>query len=346
MELTGFAELPADTFAGGPPSGQYDENGNLLPEPRFEGQPVQGFSGVQFADQDSYWFLSDNGFGAKLNSQDYLLRLYRVDSNFRGAGGDGSVDVIDFIQFSDPDNKAPFPIKNEDTSARLLTGFDFDIESFVIAADGTFWVGEEFGPFLLHFDATGKLLEAPIPTPNNGTNPSQGFVRSPQNPDILDQPEKANLARSSGYEGLAISPDKTKLYALLEGTVAGDPEDALRIYEFDLASKQFTGIKGLYRKESPDHPIGDFTVINENEYLVIERDNFSGDAAEFKKIFKIDLSQQDANGYVAKEEVVDLLNISDPQDLNRDSSINFRFPFITIEDVLVIDKDTNSCRQR
>lgn len=341
MELRGFAELPADTFAGRPPSGQYDENGNLLPEPRFEAQPVQGFSGVQFADQDSYWFLSDNGFGTKLNSQDYLLRLYRVDSNFRGEdGGDGSVNVIDFIQFSDPDNKAPFSIKNEDTSDRLLTGFDFDVESFVIAADGTFWVGEEFGPFLLHFDATGKLLEAPIPTPNNGTNPSEDFVRSPQNPAILDQPEQANLARSNGYEGLAINPDKTKLYALLEGTVAGDPEDALRIYEFDLASKQFTGIKGLYRKESPDHPIGDFTVINENEYLVIERDNFSGDAAEFKKIFKIDLSKQDANGYVTKEEVVDLLNISDPQDLNRDSSTNFRFPFITIEDVLVIDKDT------
>lgn len=342
MELIGFAELPAETFAGGPPSGQYDENGNLLAEPRFEGQPVQGFSGVQFADKDSYRFLSDNGFGAKLNSQDYLLRLYRVDPNFRGEENEnGSVDILNFIQFSDPDRKLPFAIKNEDTSDRLLTGFDFDVESFVIAADRTFWVGEEFGPYLLHFDATGKLLEAPIPTPNfGGTNPGEDFVRSPQNPDILDEPEKANLARSNGYEGLAINPDKTKLYALLEGTVAGDPEDALRIYEFDLATNQFTGIKGLYRKENPDNPIGDFTVINENEYLVIERDNLSGDAAEFKKIFKIDVSQQDTNGYVAKEEVVDLLNISDPNDLNGDSSTNFRFPFITIEDVLVIDKDT------
>jgi len=34
----------------------------------------------------------------------------------------------------------------------LLTGFDLDVESFVIAKDGTFWVGEEFGPYLLHFD--------------------------------------------------------------------------------------------------------------------------------------------------------------------------------------------------
>lgn len=343
MELRGFAEFPADTFAGGPPSGQYDDNGNLRPEPLYKGQPVQGFSGVQFADQNEFWFLSDNGFGAKLNSQDYLLRLYRVDPNFKGEENEnGSVDIVNFIQFSDPDKKVPFPIKNEDTNARLLTGFDFDVESFVTAADGTFWVGEEFGPYLLHFDATGKLLEAPIPTPDFGAgkNPVEDFVRSPDNPDVLAGQETDNLGRSRGYEGLAISPDKTKLYALLEGTVAGDPEDALRIYEVDLASKQFTGIKGLYRKENPDHPIGDFTVINENEFLVIERDNLSGDAAEFKKIFKIDLSQQDGNGYVAKEEVVDLLNIRDPDDLNADSSTNFRFPFVTIEDVLVIDKDT------
>lgn len=338
MELTGFAKLPADTFAGGPASGQYNEDGSLMPEPRFEAQPVQGFSGVQFADQNSYWFLSDNGFGTKLNSQDYLLRLHRVDPKFRGEeGGDGSVNVINFVQFSDPDRKVPFAIKNEDTSDRLLTGFDFDLESFVIASDSTFWVGEEFGPYLLHFDATGKLLEAPIPTPSFGAD---NFVRSPDNPDVLTGEKTANLQRSRGYEGLAISPDKTKLYPLLEGTVTGDPEDALRIYEFDLVSKHFTGIKGLYRKENPDNAIGDFTVINENEFLVIERDNLSGDAAQFKKIFKIDLSQQDANGYVAKKEVGDLLNISDPLDLNGDSSTKFRFPFVTIEDVLVVDKNT------
>jgi glycerophosphoryl diester phosphodiesterase len=73
----------------------------------------------------------------------------------------------------------------------------------VIASDRTFWVGEEFGPYLLHFDATGKLLEAPIPTPSFGAD---NFVRSPDNPDVLTGEETANLQRSRGYEGLAISP--------------------------------------------------------------------------------------------------------------------------------------------
>jgi len=48
------------------------------------------------------------------------------------------------------------------------------------ASDGTLWFGDEFGPFLLHTDATGKLLEAPIALPDF-SNPGKQ-VRSPQNP--------------------------------------------------------------------------------------------------------------------------------------------------------------------
>lgn len=168
VTLKGFASLPADTFAEGPPSGSAitgNTNGRNVP---FAKQPVEGFSGVQFADDNSFWFLSDNGYGQKSNSADFLLRLYRLDPSFRGAEaqGDGSVKVLDFLQLSDPDKKVPFQIVNENTKERLLTGADFDVESFTIAQDGTIWIGDEFGPYLLHFDATGKLLDAPIPTPN------------------------------------------------------------------------------------------------------------------------------------------------------------------------------------
>ncbi|WP_242039637.1 glycerophosphodiester phosphodiesterase family protein [Anabaena sphaerica] len=166
--MIGFSSLPADSFAEGPESGNgISGNGRTGP---FPGQPIQGFSGVQFADDKSFYFLSDNGYGAKNNSADYLLRIHRVDPNFQGTeNGDGTVNTLGFIQLSDPDNKIPFSIVNEGTTARLLTGADFDIESFVIAKDGSIWIGEEFGPYLLHFDATGKLLDAPIPTPNTIT---------------------------------------------------------------------------------------------------------------------------------------------------------------------------------
>lgn len=56
------------------------------------------------------------------------------------------------------------------------------------APDGTFWFGDEFGPFLLHTDAAGRLLQAPIPTPG---------MSSPQNPTLASG-ETAHLASSGG----------------------------------------------------------------------------------------------------------------------------------------------------
>jgi len=348
-ELIGYAELPADTFAPGPDSGQFEGNGNKLAAPRFAGQPIQGFSAIQFGTQaGSYWVMPDNGFGAKYNSPDYLLRLYQIapaPKTLEGGTGEVAIDAR-FIQLRDPEQKIPFMIVNEFTRDRLLTGFDFDIESFVVAADGTLWIGDEFGPFLLHFDATGKLLEAPYATPNffEGLDPTTDFVRSPQNPaNLAGAPQPgaasvANLANSKGFEGMAISPDKATAYPLLEGTVISDTAGLLRIHEFDLVNQQFVGIAGYYQLEDPKNAIGDFTVINEDEFLVIERDGASGADAKLKKIFKINLAEQAANGVVAKEEVADLLNIADPNQLASDGV--FTFPFVTIEDVIVLDATT------
>ncbi|QEI43442.1 3-phytase [Dolichospermum sp. UHCC 0315A] len=170
VTLKGFASLPADTFAAGPSAGAAvtnPTNGRTTP---FPGQPVQGFSGVQFAPNGAgsvFWFLADNGFGAKNNSADFLLRLYQVDPNFAGTeNANGSVAVQNFIQLSDPNKLIPFDIVNKNTAKRELTGADFDVESFVIDAKGDIWVGDEFGTYLLHFNSNGVLLDAPFATPN------------------------------------------------------------------------------------------------------------------------------------------------------------------------------------
>jgi hypothetical protein len=346
-ELIGYAVLPADTFSEGPPSGQFNGNGSRSPQPRFPSQPVQGFSGVQFGPAcGSYYVLSDNGFGSKYNSIDYLLRIYTITPEPKTAeGGRGKIQVDEYIQLSDPAGLLPFFIVNEFTDDRLLTGFDLDVESFVLDPAGGLWIGDEFGPYLLHFDADGRLLDAPFPTPLLRAEEGS-LVMSPQNPRMLaGSPNpggeiNANLPTSRGYEGMAISPDGLTLYPMLEGTVVGDPEGALRIYEFDLQSKQFvTDTLRFYQLEDPTHAVGDLAVINENEFLVIERDANSGDEAQFKKIFKIDLSAVDEAGVVAKEEVADLLNIADPNNL-AGLGETFRFPFVTIEDVLVLDANT------
>ncbi len=60
----------------------------------------------------------------------------------------------------------------------------------------------------------------------------------------------------------------------------------------------------------------------------------------FKKIFLGDIGGVANGGTVTKTEVVDLMNIADPNDLNGDGNTKFTFPFVTIESVLPLDKRT------
>ncbi|WP_228254791.1 esterase-like activity of phytase family protein [Aquirhabdus parva] len=180
--LTGFASLAAATSAEGPISGQFLGgtlfNGEKAP---FAQQPVQGFSGAIKNPDGTYTVLADNGYGTLQNSADFLLRLYIIQTNLRTAtGGSGSLNVLRHIRLRDPNKRIPFAIVNHFTSDRLLTGADFDPESIQRAPDGTFWIGDEFGPFLLHFSADGILLDAPFALPDP-THEGE-ILRSPQNP--------------------------------------------------------------------------------------------------------------------------------------------------------------------
>jgi hypothetical protein len=351
-ELIGYAVLHADTFAPGPPSGAFSRTGERG-APRFPAQPVQGFSAVQPLGGGAFLILPDNGFGSKKNSPDFLLRIYTIRPDLRTVqGGTGTIGVdYTFVPLRDPDRKVNFLLVNEHTVDRLLTGADFDPESLVVARDGTFWVGEEIGPFLLHFDATGRLLapQIPVPDPRPGKDPANDFVRSPDNPFLVPPepgaPQAATLSRSKGFESMALSADGSRLYAMLEGPLAGDPPDRLLILEFDLASERFTGRSWAYRMTAPSHAViryaavRDMAVVNESEFLVIEGDVGHGPKAQYKKIFLITLTQRNAEGYVAKEELADLLNIRDPHNL-AGFGPKFTFPYVTIEGVALLDPTT------
>jgi hypothetical protein len=98
----------------------------------FDGQAVQGFSGIKLANDGTFWSLSDNGFGNKLNSVDAALMLHHLKIDW----AEGNVERIETIFLTDPDKKVWFPIVNEGTRERYLTGADFDVESIQPVADG------------------------------------------------------------------------------------------------------------------------------------------------------------------------------------------------------------------
>jgi len=328
--LIAFAELPADTFRPGPTSGQFIESANGREPPFMDQQPVQGFSALLKAENGAYFALSDNGFGRRDNSSDYILSIYLIKPELRTAtGGVGVIRVEKVIQLSDPGRHMPYAIVRE--TDRLLTGADLDPESFQRTPDGSFWVGEEFNPSLLHFSAGGELLAPPV---------MLAGLASVDNP--LGKP--ATLPRTRGFEGMAQSPDGKQLYPMLEGALL-DSEPGLNIYTFNRQAQRFENSSATdpsyrYRLDEGATAIGDFTLYSDTAGLVIERDSKQGKDAALKRVYRVDFGQVDNDGFLVKTLVADLLHIKDPHDLNRDGHKLFTFPFWTIEGLTVIDRTT------
>jgi len=366
--LTGWALMPAATFADGPTSGQFagpNPYGTNLP-PFAAKQPVQGFSGVlRGPGRDTFRFLVDNGFGAKANSADALLRMYAVSVDLRTAqGGSGTVAAADWVSgrpraafdsrtrltLNDAarqigiavqadyshyyDNPAGIPVDAAIRDARLLTGADLDIESVRRDHRGHYWFGDEFGPYLVKTDAHGTVLRPVIPMPG---------VYAPENADVLAGTVAPNLGGSGGFEGMAMNTSGTRLFTLLEKVVAGDPQRQLRISEFDVDAESYTGRMWFYPLDAAGTAIGDMTAIDDERFVVIERNGGTAttpSTAPFKKLFLVDLSDLPSGGTARKTELVDLMNLADPHDLDRDGKAIYTLPYVTIEDVLMLDDHT------
>ncbi len=119
-------------------------------------------------------------------------------------------------------------------------------------------MGDEFGPWILHFDETGVLLEPPFRVPAGlvGSTSVTGFLESPASP-FLPPAATATVAGSRGFESMSVTPNGKYLYGLLEGaTVQDSNTDRRYLVEFSIADRAFTG-QGLAVPHAADgdrHP--------------------------------------------------------------------------------------------
>lgn len=336
VRLSGWAEIPSGYRHPGPVSGQFTTPNNGVTPP-YPGQPIPGFSGIIPAGAPGRFIgLPDNGYGAQANSADFVLGVYEFSPDFKTVGDGttsrGPVVVDGFTPFSDPDglldatditdgpvynrttyySSSAIPVDASIRNLRLLTGADFDVESIARMDDGTFWVGEEFGPYLLHFDAQGHLLRRPVRHP---------ILRAPQNPQNTVQ-NPANLPSSRGFESMARNADGSKLYLTTEASI-----NATNIFV-----------------------TGDLTHVADDRYIIIERDDFQGPPTSAnpprqKKLYLIDLDEADrATGVLQKRLLVDLLDIRDPDDIGGPlvgiPEDSFNFPLQSVESVTLVDRFT------
>jgi hypothetical protein len=174
-----------------------------------------------------------------------------------------------------------------------------DVEGIVVAANGDYWMVDEYRPAIYHFDTNGKLLDRFIPK-GTATAPVVDAAAGTFGTEVL--PEVYAQRRSNrGFEAVAI--DGTKLYAFMQSPI-DNPDDAgdtasrasrtVRILEFDTVTKAVTG-EYLYLLDNitgagnaKTDKLGDAVSLGSGKFAVVERDDLATTASN-KLIYQIDL---------------------------------------------------------
>lgn len=184
-------------------------------------------------------------------------------------------------------NAGAFDAANSPASLR------FDPEAVRVGRTGNLFISDEYGPFVYEFDPFGNRLRS-LPVPEKFLITPPGAPSADPAVELLNP---SGRQPNRGMEGLAINPEGTKIYGLMQNALLQD--NALnsslkrvglnnRLLEIDLhsgATREF-----VYQLEDKGNGVNEILAINDHEFLVLERDGKAGTAAGFKKIFKIDVA--------------------------------------------------------
>ena len=162
---------------------------------------------------------------------------------------------------------------NKQPLQRDITGIDS--EGLAVMRDGTFWVSDEYGPHIVHFDRNGIELERMSP---RGVQTTGRRL-----PAVLGK-----LRPNRGMEGLTTTPSNRVLVGIMQSALHNPEKSAVknksvtRILMFDLATgktKQY-----LYRQGGDYWKNSEIRALDEHRFLV---DEHNGETV--KHVYLIDL---------------------------------------------------------
>lgn len=206
--------------------------------------------------------LPDRGYGSKSN---YAARIHRLGFTF--APYAGTAPVAQGQLALNYQNTTKFSYKNG-TSTRVTSGLNptgmatllgqsvgtvtaangpggaqqsllsFDAEAVQMLADGSGFVSDEFGAYIARFDA--NLMITGITQLPAAARPHRPFGTLNFDADTLPTNGRRN---NQGLEGLAITPDGTRLFALLQSGLVQDIDVTLaesrtnvRLFVYDISA--------------------------------------------------------------------------------------------------------------
>ncbi len=153
---------------------------------------------------------------------------------------------------------------------------NYDLEGIAQATNGDFWLASE----------------------GNGKAKPNLLIRANAKGEVLEEyalpADVAVQETSNGFEGVAVVGEgaSTRVYVAFQREWKNDPAGKVRIGVFDPSSGEW----GFYHypldpaAEGGWVGLSELTAIGDGQFLVIERDNRQGPAAEIKRLYRIDLS--------------------------------------------------------
>lgn len=219
---------------------------------------------------------------------------------------DGRVDLVRTISLRTPSGRplSGLPLPDDESGQEMEPVFGIDgrpldsdphgadPEALVALSDGSFWIAEEYGPSLLKVSPDGVVERRWTPA---------GLTIPGSEIPVEDRlPAAARRRRPNrGFEGLAISPDETRLYVALQSSlqISGEPADSARIWTLDASSGTVVAEHfypfdppETFRRDSAagsvgteDLKIGEIVCVAADRLLVLERISRSS------KIYAVDL---------------------------------------------------------
>ena len=213
-------------------------------------------------------------------------------------------------------NEVPYDVHGQPMTVNPQLPFDavsnpiktdingLDPEGLAALQDGSFWVSDEYGPHLVHYDANG----VEIARINAFANDERNNVMVDAKPILLPT-EFSKRRANRGMEALTITPDQTTLVGIMESSMdnpdkSGRLSSLVRMVTINLVSGQIA--QYLYRLDNAAHVTSGIVALNDHEFYLIEHDRKFPlqDKSAQKLIYKINIARATDIATIANDKSV------------------------------------------
>ena len=237
-------------------------------------------------------------------------------------------------------NEVPYDVNGQPMTVNPNMPFDavtnpiktdingLDPEGLAALKDGSFWISDEYGPHLVHYDENGVEVER-----------INAFASDERNNMIINGkpillPVEFTKRRANrGMEALTITPDQTTLVGIMESAMdnpdkSGRISSLVRMVTINLVSGQIA--QYLYRLDNAQHVTSGIAALSSHEFYLIEHDRKFPlqDETAKKLIYKVDIAQ-----------ATDIETVLNDKGVKQDEAVGLTINGQTLEQLIATDEE-------